>query len=103
MLPKISVSENDEQDCHDLDFEIIPQDDLDPDTTPILNQKPKWSQKIIEETGNGVGNPDDRRRTRSQYQNEHVALSFIVFLPSEWCNKLPERRYMMVRTDQQLG
>ena len=83
MLSNISVSEDEEQDQHDLDIEIIPQDDLGLDPNPIMNHKPKWAQNIIEVVGNGVGNPDDRRRTRSQYQNEHVALSHIASLSTE--------------------
>ena len=43
MLSNISVSNDEEQDQHDLNIEIIPQDDLDPDPAPIRNQKPKWS------------------------------------------------------------
>ena len=73
MLSKISVLEDEEQDQHDLDIEIEPQEN--PDPTPIPNQRPKWAQNLIEATLNVVGDPDDRRRTRSQYQNEHVSLS----------------------------
>ena len=91
MLSKISVLEDEEQDQHDLDIEIIPQDDLDQDPTPIANQKPKCDENIIKEVVNVVGDTYDRRRTRSQYQNEHVALSHTNSLPTEWCNKLPER------------
>ena len=65
MLSKISVSEDEEQNQHGLDIEIIPQDDLDPDPSPILNQNPKWAQKLFEVAGNDVGNLDDRRRMRS--------------------------------------
>ena len=75
MLSKILVLEDEEQDQHDLDIEIVPQDDLDLDPTPIPNQKPKWVEKLIEAAGNVAGDLNDRRRTRSQYQNEHVALS----------------------------
>ena len=75
MLSKISVSEDEEQDQHDLDIEIVPQDDLDPIPAPISNQKPKWAQKLIEAARNGGENPNDRRKTRSQYQNKSIALS----------------------------
>ena len=89
MLSIHSVPEDEEQEQHDLDIDIVPQDYLNLDSTPIPNQKPKWAQNLIEAVKNVDGNPDDRRRTRSQYQNEHVALSHSVSLPSEWCNKLP--------------
>ena len=75
MLSKILVSEGEEQDQHDLDIEIVPQDDLDQDPTPIPNQKFKWTEKLIEAVGNVAGDPYDRRRMRFQYQIENVALS----------------------------
>ena len=65
MLYNISISEDEEQDRHDLDIEIVPQDDLDPDPTSIPNQKPKWAQNLIETVWNGAGNPDDIRKSRS--------------------------------------
>ena len=48
MLSNISVSEDEEQDQHDLDIDIVPQDYPDPNPSPILNQKPKWDEKLIE-------------------------------------------------------
>ena len=47
MLSKISIPKDEEQDYHDLDIEILPQDDPYPYPTPILNQKPKWAEKLI--------------------------------------------------------
>ena len=81
MLSKISISEDEEHDQHDIDIDIdiVPQDDLNPDLAPISNQNPKWAQKLNEAVENGAGNPDDKRRMRSQYQNEHVALSHTKF------------------------
>ena len=83
MFPNISVSEDEEQDQHDIYIEIVLQDELDLDPYPIPNQKPKWVENLIEENGNVVGYTNDRRRMRSQYQNEHVALSHTVSLPTE--------------------
>ena len=54
MLSKISVSEDEKQYQHDLDIEIVPQDDLDAYPAPIPNYKPKWIEKIIEATKNFV-------------------------------------------------
>ena len=51
----------------------------------------------------GAGKPKDRRRTRSQYQNEHDALSLTNSLPTEWCNEIPGKCYMMRASDQPLG
>ena len=67
MLSNISVSKDEEKYLHDLDIEIVPQDYLDLDPTPIPNQKPKWAENIIEATGNIFGDPDDSKRMRSQY------------------------------------
>ena len=92
-------SEDEGHDDHENDIEIESQEDPNLDPIPIANKRPKWDQKLIKATGNITGDLDDKRRTRSQYQNEHVALSYKISLPSVWCNKLPERCYMMVRTD----
>ena len=77
----LHVSDSDEEDQyqHYLGIEVEPHDILDPDPTSIPNQRPKtrWAQNIIVATGDGAGNIEDRRRTRSQYQNEHVSLSLI--------------------------
>ena len=59
-------------DIFDVDDEPQEYPYLDPTLAP--NQRPKWAQNLIEETRNSVGDPDDRRRTRSQYQDENLAL-----------------------------
>ena len=99
ILSHVSDSDDEEQDQHDLDIEVVARESLDPNQWP----KSKWAQTVIEATGNGSGNPDDRRRTRSQYQNEHVALSHTASLSTEWCNKLPGKCYLMIANDQQFG
>ena len=62
----VSYSYDEEQDQHDLDIEVIPHENLDPNPSPIPNQwpKPKWAQNLIEVAGNGAGNPDDKIRTQ---------------------------------------
>ena len=82
VLSNVPDSDDEEQDHHDLDVDLEPQENLDPDPAPIPNQRPKWAQKLMEVAGNVARNPDDRRRTRSQYKNEHVTLSHTVSLPS---------------------
>ena len=82
MLSNISVLEDEEQDQHDLDIEIVPQDYPDPYPTPILNQKPKWDENLIEAVGNDVEDPDDIRERRSWYHNDYVALSHTNFIPT---------------------
>ena len=75
----LHVSDWDEEETyqHDLGIEVEPHEILDPDPPSIPNQRPKprWAQNLIVADGDGVGNLEDRRRTRSQYQNEHVSLS----------------------------
>ena len=94
----LQVSDSDEKDHiqHDHVIETESQEILDPDPIPIPNQnpKPRWAQKLLDAAGSGVGVPEDKRRTRSQYQNEHVALSLI-----EWCNKVPGRCYLLMAND----
>ena len=54
------------KDQHDLGIEAEPHLILDPDTSTIPNQRPKpiWAQELIIAVGDGVGNPEDKRRTR---------------------------------------
>ena len=103
MWSKIQVLEDEYQYLHDLDIDIVPQDDPYLDIAPIPNQNTKWYERLIEAIGNEVGDPNDRRRMRSQYHNEHVSLSHIASLPIEWCNKLPKRCYLMMKIDPQFG
>ena len=65
----VSDSDEEDQDQHDPAIEAKPHEILDLDPAPIPNQRtnPRWAQKLIESIGNGVGNVEDRRRTRSQY------------------------------------
>ena len=86
MFSNVSYLEDEDKYQHDLDIEIEPQEDLDPNPAPIPKQRNKWAQNLI---GNVVGDSDDIRRTRSQYQNEHVTLSHSVSLPLERCSKIP--------------
>ena len=103
MLSKISISEDEEQYHHDLDIKIVPQDDLDPDPAPIPNQKPKWAKNLIKAAGNDIGDPNDRRKKRSQYQSDYVPLCHTASLPTEWCNFFLGRYYVMIANDSQFG
>ena len=70
-----------------LDVEY--EDQAVPEPTLAPNPRPKWAEKLIEAAGNNVGDPSDQRRTRSQFQDENLAL----------CHTYPlllERHYMMV-------
>ena len=55
MLSNISISKDEEQDQHDLDIQIVPQDDPNSSPTTIQNQKPKWDENLIELVGIDAG------------------------------------------------
>ena len=105
ILSYVSDLDEQEQYQHDLDIEIAPHENLDSDPYPTPNQwpKPKWAQKLIEAVGDGAGNPEDRRRTWSQYQNEHVTHSHAASLSTQRCNKLLGKCYLMITNDLQFG
>ena len=103
----LQVSDSYEEDHiqHDPVIETESQEILDPDPVPIPNQNPnpRWAQKLLDAAGSGVGVPEDKRRTRSQYQNEHAALSLIDSLSTEWCSKFLGQCYLMMENDQLHG
>ena len=53
-----------------LDVEY--EDQAVPEPTLAPNPRPKWAQKLIEVARNIVGDPSNRRRTRSQFQDENL-------------------------------
>ena len=73
-----------------LDDEIGGDDpDLDPFISDISVQQtsyaesepkvqkhlPTWARQTLSSAGDNIGNPDDRRRTRSDFQRASIALS----------------------------
>ena len=100
----VSYSDEEDQIQHDHLIETEYQEILDPNPRSIPNQntKPRWARKLLDAAGSGARNTEDKRRTRSQYQNEHVALSLTYSLPTEWCNKVLGKYYMMIANDQPL-
>ena len=103
-LLHVSDSDEEDQDQHDPIIEVKPHDILDPYPAPIPNQRhnPRWAQNFIAIARDGARNLEDRRRTKSRYQNDHVSLSHIDSLPTEWCNKIPGKCYMKIENDQPL-
>ena len=59
IVSHVSYSNDEEHNQHDLDIEVVPHENLEPNPTPIPNQwpNPKWAQNLIKEVGDGVGNP----------------------------------------------
>ena len=85
----------------DLGIEDEVQIDPDPNPDPTPNPRTKWAQKVIEVARNMAEDSYEKRRTRSQFQDESLALCHANLLLPERCYKFPERCYTMVRFDQQ--
>ena len=58
----------------------------------MQNHLPTWAQQTLSSAGDNIGNPDDPRRTRSDFQREGIALSCPDNLLSETC-------YLMISSD----
>ena len=94
-IPDISDSDSEEEASqHDPDIELTPKRDLDPYPASTSFQQPKWAQQLIEAAGDDAGDPYDKRKMRSQYHKESVALSHTYPL-------LPERCFMMLGSNPQ--
>ena len=103
----LHVSDSDEEDHiqHDPVIKTESQEILDPYLVPIPNQKPKpiWAQKLLDAAGSDAGVTKDKRRTMSQYHNEHVALSLTYSLSTVWCSKFLGQCYLMMANDHLNG
>ena len=94
-MSNISHSDSEEEeDQHYFDIDFTPQRDLDLDPTSTLSQQPKWDQQLIKAAEDGAGNLDDKRKMRSQYQKENVALSHTDPI-------IPKRCFLMLGSDPQ--
>ena len=51
----------------------------------MQNNLPTWAQKTLSSVGDNIGNPDDPRRTRSDFQRAGIALSCPDNLLSKTC------------------
>ena len=58
----------------------------------VQNHLPKWAQQTLSSAGDNIGNPDDPRRTRSDFQRA----SFVLSCPN---NLLSETCYLMISSD----
>ena len=58
----------------------------------MQNHLPTWARQTLSSVGDNIGNPDDPRRTRSDFQREGIALSCFDNLMSKTC-------YLMIISD----
>ena len=67
----------DDLDLDSLIFDINEQKILDDESEPeVQNHLPTSAQQTLSSVGDNIGNPDDPRRTRSDFQRAGIALSF---------------------------
>ena len=68
MRKELDEEESEEESTQfDPDIELTTQMDLDPYLASTSFQWPKWAKQLIEAAGDGVGDPNEKRRTRFQY------------------------------------
>ena len=58
----------------ELDLDIEDEVQIDPDLVPTPNPRPKWDHKVIENVGNMLGDPSDKRRTKYHFQDDNLVL-----------------------------
>ena len=81
------IIEGDDPDLDSLIFDICVQQTLDSKSEPeVQNHLP------LSSAGDNIGNPDDPRRTRSNFQRAGVALSCPNYFLSKYC-------YLMIISD----
>ena len=58
----------------------------------MKNHLPTWAQQELYSAGDSIGNPDDPRRTRSDFQRAGIVLSCLDYLLYKYC-------YLMIILD----
>ena len=58
----------------------------------VQNHLPTWAQQTLSSAGDNIGNPDDPRRTRSDFQRAGIVLYCPDYLLSKYC-------YLMIISD----
>ena len=51
----------------------------------VQNHLPTWARQTLSSVGDNIGNLDDPRRNRSDFQREGIALSCPDYLMSKYC------------------
>ena len=83
----------DDLDLDTLIYDISEQKTLDTESKPeVQNHLPNWARQTLSSVGDNIGNPNDPRRTRSDFQRESIALSSLDHL-------LSESYYLMIISD----
>ena len=67
-------------------FDISVQKTSDVESEPeVQNHLPTWARQTLSSVGDNIGNPNDPRRTRSDFQRTGIALSCPDNFLSETC------------------
>ena len=83
----------DELDLDPMISDISVQKSSDAESeTEVKNHLPTWAQQTLSFVGGNIGNPNDPRRTRSDFQRAGIALSFPDYFLSKSC-------YLMISSD----
>ena len=74
----------DDPDLDPMIFDISVQKKSDSESGPeVQNHLPTWAQQTLSSVGDNIGNLDDPRRTRSDFQRAGIVLSCPDYLLSE--------------------
>ena len=83
----------DEPDLDPLIFDISVQQTSNAESElELQNHLPTWARQTLSSVGDNIGNPDDPRRTRSDFQRVGIAISCHDNLLYETC-------YLMIISD----
>ena len=83
----------DDPDLDPIISDIIVQKKSEAESEPeVKNHLPTWAQQTLSSAGDNIGNLDDPRRTRSDFQRAGIALSRPDYLLFESC-------YLMIISD----
>ena len=75
----------DDPDLDPLISDISVQQTSDAESEPeVQNHLPTWAPQTLSSAGDNIGNPDDPRRTRSDFQRAGIALSCPDYLLSKY-------------------
>ena len=83
----------DDPDLDPMIYYISEQETSDVESEPeVQNHLPTWARQTLSSTGENIGNPNDPRKTRPDFQSPGIVLSCPDYLLSESC-------YLMISSD----